>query len=544
MLHYVYSMQYRLIHVTPIIVLASPFHPNKRWDHVASHQKDYQEKTTCALHHSSQAYAQDLITTWSTQSRSSNLPVQIQEALSSQSNLRNLRLVAALLESDEEDKELITEDELRHAVMGNKNSAPGDDGLTYQVLRLLQKVPGNPLLQLYNLCYQHGYRSTHHCLAELYSLLPSNSVIAFLDLKSAFDIANRDMILDQFVEFGVRGNLLKGINGYLTVIQDLPPWWVPVPAVTFTPTSKDAHTSLQKQLVLETISKVSISVPAGHHIYVDDSVQADGSAACAMFSPTLESPEGGWHGRRLPNLSSSTYCELQGIWDAVTLPVRRNVKGLVICDSESALQALTSSRPSCGRVVRDILCQLAAAYNASLVMSFMWMPSHIGLAGNDMVDSLAEAACTLDLEDRNVEPSLRCHKHIIYSAAFVCTVQRRDAERGTSVSIQHLDNFLKSRHKYRRRGLMVHRHNVVSARISLEYRPVMQVGQTLDIPHYTSCKLCNLANANNLEHYCLHCPTVRNLLPQGQNLLQTGQYLLKDDHLDVILTCHPHFGGC
>ncbi|XP_064120218.1 uncharacterized protein LOC135224825 [Macrobrachium nipponense] len=73
------------------------------------------------------------------------------------SNLCNLRLMAALLESDKEDKELITEDELRRAVMGKKNSAPGDDGLTYQVLRLLQKVPGNPLLQLYNLCYQHGY---------------------------------------------------------------------------------------------------------------------------------------------------------------------------------------------------------------------------------------------------------------------------------------------------------------------------------------------------------------------------------------------------
>ncbi|XP_068232367.1 uncharacterized protein [Palaemon carinicauda] len=298
------------------------------------------------------------------------------------------------------------------------------------------------------------------------------------------------------------------------------------------------------QLVLETISKVSISVPAGHHIYVDDSVLADGNAARAMFSPTLESPEGVWHGRRLPNSSSSTYCELQGIWNAVTLLVRRNVNGLVICDSKSALQALTSSRPSCGRFVRDILCQLAAAYNASLVLSFMWMPSHIGIAGNDMVDSLAKAVCTLDLDDRKVDLSLRCLKHRIYSAAFACTVQRRDAERGTSVSIQHHDNFLQSRHKYRRRGLMVRRHNVVSARIRLGYHPVWQIEQTLDIPHYTPCKLCNLANANNLEHYCLHCPTDRNLLPQGQNLLQTCQYLLKGDHLDVILTRLPHTGGC
>ncbi|XP_068205189.1 uncharacterized protein [Palaemon carinicauda] len=59
-------------------------------------------------------------------------------------------------------------------------------------------------------------RSTLHCLAELYSRLSSKSVVAFLDLKSAFDIANRDIILDQLVEFGVRGNLLKWINSYLS----------------------------------------------------------------------------------------------------------------------------------------------------------------------------------------------------------------------------------------------------------------------------------------------------------------------------------------
>ncbi|XP_066980722.1 uncharacterized protein [Macrobrachium rosenbergii] len=38
-----------------------------------------------------------------------------------------------------------------------------------------------------------------------------------------------------------------------------------------------------------------------------------------------------------------------------------------------------------------------------------------------MVDSHAKAACTLEPDDRNVEPSLRCLKHRIYSAAFAST---------------------------------------------------------------------------------------------------------------------------
>ncbi|KAK7066143.1 hypothetical protein SK128_017683, partial [Halocaridina rubra] len=40
------------------------------------------------------------------------------------------------------------------------------------------------------------------------------------------------------------------------------------------------------------------------------------------------------------------------------------------------------------------------------------------------------------------------------------------------------------------------------------------VSQTLDMPQYTSCKLCDRPNANTLDHYCLQCPTVRDVLPR------------------------------
>ncbi|KAK8384412.1 hypothetical protein O3P69_009311 [Scylla paramamosain] len=38
--------------------------------------------------------------------------------------------------------------------------------------------------------------------------LTPTSVVAFINLKSAFDVANRVVILDQLVDFGVTGNLL------------------------------------------------------------------------------------------------------------------------------------------------------------------------------------------------------------------------------------------------------------------------------------------------------------------------------------------------
>ncbi|MPC58629.1 Retrovirus-related Pol polyprotein from type-1 retrotransposable element R2 [Portunus trituberculatus] len=183
--------------------------------------------------------------------------------------------MAALLEDEEEDAIPITEEELRCPLARGKATAPGDDGITYSVLRLLQRVPGNPLLCLYNLFFSqccapptwtcssivpipmpgtHKFRhvsltscfskimerillfrllykleselspclfgflprrGTQRCCTELYSHLSSSSVVAFIDLNIAFDVANRDIILDQLLVFGIKEHLLKTVNSAL-----------------------------------------------------------------------------------------------------------------------------------------------------------------------------------------------------------------------------------------------------------------------------------------------------------------------------------------
>ena len=237
-------------------------------------------KPPSALCHSPAHYVQELINTWSEQEHTSNLPPHIQEAPSTQRNPRTLGLVTALLRADEDNNMLINEDELRRALARGKATAPRDDGVTYQVLRLLLKVLGNPLLRLYNLCFSRGYllrawssstvvlipkpgtnnfrpisltscfckvlermfltrlmfriqdklsprlycflpqRSTHHCLMDLYACLSPASVVTFLDLKSAFDVANREVILDQLVEFGTPRKS-PSVDPWLSQPQDL-----------------------------------------------------------------------------------------------------------------------------------------------------------------------------------------------------------------------------------------------------------------------------------------------------------------------------------
>lgn len=179
----------------------------------------------------------------------------VQVAPAEQEHNRSLKLMGAILEEDDEDALPFTE-ELRRALARGKATVPGDDGITYSVLRLLQKVPENPLLHFYNLCLSLGYvpiactrstitpipkpgtdkfrpvsltscfckamkrmllnrlmysmeemlsdrlfgflpqRSTHHCLVEFYTRLSHNTVVAFIDLKSAFDVAHKHVNLD------------------------------------------------------------------------------------------------------------------------------------------------------------------------------------------------------------------------------------------------------------------------------------------------------------------------------------------------------------
>ncbi|XP_064120882.1 uncharacterized protein LOC135225541 [Macrobrachium nipponense] len=329
------------------------------------------------------------------------------------------------------------------------------------------------------------------------------------------------------------------------VDHGLAPWQTSVPAISYTPVSKTDLPQLQQQRALETIDRLSSSLSVAHHLYTDGSLQQDGSAGCAVFSPTLEPPPEAWTGRRLPKSSSSTYCELHGLLDAVILIARTRNNGLIICDSQPALQALSSHKPAYQPLVTQIHRQLDMANMSSLVVRFLWIPSHVGLLANNTVGHIAKAACQLDPPDADApSPSLLCCRKMVRQAARSHTHHRSNAERATSVSIQHYDHFFPHQHKYRRSGLMVRQNNVVCARLRLGWRPVWQVAEQDGVPHFSSCRLCDAPNANTLEHYCLECPLVSDILPQRLTVVDICKKLLTDNNLlDEILMRHPHFGG-
>jgi len=226
--------------------------------------------------HSPLAQADMLLSQWAGASKLSSLPTNIQDHLSQSKIARKFAIEIGCSDTDPSDFAEITEWELNNALIKGKASAPGEDGITYSVLRLIAQVPGNPLLHLYRLSLSQGIlpgswtrsliipipksntdkyrpisltscvckvleriilnrlryrlqgklshrlygflsgRSTQHCFAEYFSHSNPGKHTVFLDLKSAFDIANREVILEQLVSFGIRGKILNWIRMYLS----------------------------------------------------------------------------------------------------------------------------------------------------------------------------------------------------------------------------------------------------------------------------------------------------------------------------------------
>ncbi|XP_050705772.1 uncharacterized protein LOC126991114, partial [Eriocheir sinensis] len=451
--------------------------------------------------------------------------------------------------------------------------------------RLMFRLQNKLSPRLYGFLPQRG---THHCLYELYSRLSPTSVAAFIDLKSAFDIASREVILDQLVAFGVKGSLLRWTRSYLSnrtarvlfrgacstskgfdlgtpqggvlspflfnvlmhrllsllpdspgiaitcyaddicihaysaidlqqflhafyasstacglVIspeksrmfstrnpQTLPVFTVggsivphciqytylgsPVRITQAMPAQQRIHPIVKelldrleqrfipvkclannmkgvsipvaktiyiKQLSLEAIASVSASVPAAHHLYVDGSLQADRSAACAVFSPTVAPPGDGnmlmsdvnarMVNRRNPERPDSvSFRHYDAFMDTKHKYLRH---GLMIRRHN----------------VKQLSLEAIASVSASVPAAH-----HLYVDGSLQADR--SAACAV-FSPTVAPPG---DGNMLMSDVNARMVNRRNPERPDSVSFRHYDAFMDTKHKYLRHGLMIRRHNV------------------------------------------------------------------------------------
>jgi len=86
----------------------------------------------------------------------------------------------------------------------------------------------------------------------------------------------------------------------------------------------------------------------------------------------------------------------------------------IISDCQAAIKAIVN--PKCAD---KLSCEAFEAFQATpQVVNIVWIPSHLGIAGNDSADELAKQGAEQSLHTFEVDPSLAGWKARIKAAAF------------------------------------------------------------------------------------------------------------------------------
>lgn len=101
---------------------------------------------------------------------------------------------------------------------------------------------------------------------------------------------------------------------------------------------------------------------------------------------------------RLSGLMLIDSCELYGIFSAVKEAARLNLdKILIISDSQNALKEiqLRLSNPRPHPLLKKLVLEVIKLMDRDSSVVFIWIPSHMGIRGNELADSWARNALSL-----------------------------------------------------------------------------------------------------------------------------------------------------
>ena len=130
----------------------------------------------------------------------------------------------------------------------------------------------------------------------------------------------------------------------------------------------------------------------------------------------------------LPKHSSVFTSELVAILNALCfIEVSNETLHLVLSDSLSSLLALRAFNPS-NPLVQDILARLTSLDRAGTSVQFCWIPSHVGISGNELADAAARRAASAPCTRRLLLPA-RDFYPAVNSFALSQWQQAWDAER-------------------------------------------------------------------------------------------------------------------
>lgn len=171
------------------------------------------------------------------------------------------------------------------------------------------------------------------------------------------------------------------------------PWLLPVPEVDWTVRDilREKGKGNSADVVREVISEFDVYL----NIYTDGSVKPiSNKAAFAVHIPEV----GLSQGYRLPNNVSVFNTEVIALLCALEWVGKIRPQQALICsDSAAALMALQAGVPHARPdLIYEIHITLKKTEMIGLSLEFMWVPAHVGVAGNETADTIAKQALKQD----------------------------------------------------------------------------------------------------------------------------------------------------
>ena len=181
-----------------------------------------------------------------------------------------------------------------------------------------------------------------------------------------------------------------------TEITMTPPWLEPEINVKteYENYTKKDNINIVKQRALETID----SYNNARIIYTDGSKLENGKCGCAFYD-SLDQTR---FKARLSNDIAISQAELLAIKEALRHAAEINCELHVVIagDSKPALQTLLlptdKANPEDTATIAEIKNHINALKDSNREVDFLWIPSHTGIKGNEIADTLAKAATYLD----------------------------------------------------------------------------------------------------------------------------------------------------
>ena len=156
-------------------------------------------------------------------------------------------------------------------------------------------------------------------------------------------------------------------------------------------------------------SDLITSFPDYIHISTDGSKDGDRIASAAVCrQSTMQC--------RLPKFSSIFSAEMQAIMLALDF-IESSIhdKFLILSDSLSSLQAI-NNRKFDSPVVQQVLEKCHFLSTTDKIVSFCWIPSHVGISGNERADAAATSALNFPVSDIKIPYSdlkQRINSHLV-----------------------------------------------------------------------------------------------------------------------------------